>query len=165
MLRSSLVCIAALWSTLCCAADQSFTGFYVVLPEPSAGTHYFDSPFFPKLGYITARPDLPISRLESVTLETCRERSTLVHEDGTSEVEDEKRQCLMIRLYPTEAKAFENLTTRYVGRRMLLLLDGEPIFAPNIREPVSGESIRITLPAHSDAARVKRKLDAITAKP
>jgi hypothetical protein len=165
MVRSFLLCLAALCSTLCYATDQSLSGFYVVLPKPSAGSHYFDSPSFPKLGYIAARPDLPISRVESVRLETCREQSTLVHEDGTSEVDDEERQCLVIRLYPTEAKAFGSLTTLYVNHRIFLLIDGEPICAPSIREPITDGSIRITLPANSDAAGMKRKLDRLAGKP
>jgi hypothetical protein len=165
MLRSSLLCIAVLWSTLCYATDQSLSGFYVVLPEASSGSHYFDSKSFPKLGYIAARPDLPISRLESVTVETCREQSTLHRADGIEEVEDEERQCLNIRFYPTEAKALENLTTLYVNHRLLLLIGGEAIIAPNVREPISDGSIRITLSADSDAAGMKRKLESLVAKP
>lgn len=165
MLRSSLLCIFALCSALCYAADESLSGFYVVLPEQSPGSHYVDSQMFPLLGYIAARPDLPISRLKSVTVDACGERSTLHHADGAKEVEDSERQCLDILFYPAEAKALENLTTLYLDHRLLISIGGEAIVAPNIRQPVSGGAIRITLPPNSDAAGIRRKLESLVAKP
>ena len=163
MLRSSLLCLFALCSALCYAAEESPLGLYVVLPEQSPGSHYFDSEKFPMLGYIAARPDLPISRLKSVTVDTCG--VTLPHADGAKEVGDSGPQCLNILFYPAEAKALENLTTLYLNHRLLLSVGGEAIVAPNIREPVSGGAIRITLPPNSDAAGIRRKLESLVAKP
>jgi preprotein translocase subunit SecD len=103
--------------------------------------------------------------LKGVSLDTCRELSSLHHADGTVETEDEERQCLDIRFGATDAKALENLTRLYLGHQMLLIIAGEAVFAPVIRQPISGETIRVTAGKHLNAQEVKSKLDALVAKP
>lgn len=166
-LRSTLLLIVALCPAFCFGADPSLTGFYIVRTEASVGSRYFDSQPYLKLGYIADKPDLPISRLETVSaLGTC---GTVIRyhdaDDVTSNPLAIEPPCVSIQLCPPEAQVFETLTTLNLHQRVLLLIDGQPIFAPNIREPISSGSVRIMLPENSDAPGIKRKLDSLVAHP
>src|SRR5437016_14216355 len=96
----TLICLAALVR----AGDQPPLGFYVVSHEARPGLHFFESAALPKLGYIAGKPDLPISQLEAVAVDTYRDRSQLIHKDGSVEQTNEDRPALNIRLTAPDAK-------------------------------------------------------------
>jgi preprotein translocase subunit SecD len=155
-------CICA--GALARAGDQPVLGFYIVSEQPRSGLRYFDSPAFPKLGYIADKPDLSISQLESVSIGTYRDRSTIVHADGSTEQSDEDRPSLEIHLMATDAKALEDLTGAHLGAQLLLLLGNEPLFAPIIRMKITTQSIQVSLRAGADAEKIKRSLETLVRK-
>ena len=79
--------------------------FYTVSEEKIDGGRFIDTADFPKLGYISAAPDLVITRLAEVLAET-----------GTTGPE------LDITMRPEDAKKFEALTERIVMKKVLLML-------------------------------------------
>jgi len=147
------------------AGDQPVLGFYVVSSQPRAGLHYYDSPAFPKIGYIADKPDLLISQLKSVSIGTYRDRSTIVHADGSSEQSNEDRPSLVIHLTTTDANAFEDLTGAHLGERLLLMLENEPLFAPFIREKISTQPIQVGLRIGVDPEKLKRSLESLVPRP
>jgi preprotein translocase subunit SecD len=47
------------------------------------------------------------------------------------------------RMTPASAKLFAELTSKNVGRRMALIVDGRVIIKPVIREPIVGNSLQL----------------------
>lgn len=146
-------------------ADQVLLGFYVVSEQPGSGLHYFDSPAFPKLGYIADKPDLSVSQLKAVSIGTYSDRSTIVHADGFKEQSDEDRPSLEIHLMATDAKALEDLPGAHLGGRLLLMLGKEPLFAPIVRMKVATPSIQLGLQLGADAEKLKRDLETLVKEP
>src|SRR5207245_2758865 len=105
MRRAVLCCLCYLSVTvLIHAADPLPSGFYIVSPTNGPGLRYVDSAALPKVGYVAATPDIPILALVSATLETCHERSTRVHKDGSSETSEDDRPCIQIEFTASDAK-------------------------------------------------------------
>jgi hypothetical protein len=165
-MRSAVLCCLSCLSVtvLGRAADPLPSGFYVVSRTAGPGLQYVDSPALPKLGYVAATPDLPISTLISATLETCHERSTMVHKDGSSESSEEDRPCIQIELTAADAKRLETVTREHLDSRLLLVIAGEAVSAPTIRSPIDTPSIRFTLGEHADPSDIKKKIDALISK-
>jgi hypothetical protein len=156
-----LLCVTAFGQP---AADRSL-GFYIVSEEARPGLHLFDSATFPKLGYIGHKPDLSISRLEAVSIGTYRDRSRIVHSDGSAEQANEDRPALNIRLTDADAKSLEALTSAHRGSQMLLMLGDEPLFAPFIHMPINTQAFQITLRPGADAEKLKQRLEAFVRSP
>lgn len=58
---------------------------------------------------------------------------------------DQQNQNLVALEFSTEgAKKFADLTTKNVGRKIAILLDGEVLTAPNVKEPITGGKAVIT---------------------
>jgi diguanylate cyclase (GGDEF)-like protein len=142
-------------------ANQVLLGFYVVSEQPGPGVHYFDSPAFPQLGYIADKPDLLISQLKAVSIGSYRDRSTIVHADGSREQSDEDRPSLEIHLMATDAKALEDLPGAQLGGRLLLMLRNEPLLAPVVRMKTTIQSIQVGLQPGADAEKLKRSLETL----
>ena len=147
------------------AADSLPSGFYIVSATAAPGLQYVDSAALPKIGYVAGTPDLPISTLVSATLKTCHQTSTRVHKDGSRETSEEDRPCIEIELTAADGKLLDTITQGRVGSRLLLVIGGEPLFAPVIRSPISTSSFNLTLSAHADINATKAKIDAMVVKP
>jgi len=133
--------------------------------EARPGLHFFESAALPKLGYIAGKPDLPISQLEAVAVDTYRDRSQLIHKDGSVEQTNEDRPALNIRLTAPDAKSLEALTSAHLGSRILLMAGDEALFAPVIRAPISGQELQISLAPSADAEKLKARLQTFVRKP
>ena len=161
LLLITSICAAALTR----AGDQPPLGFYVVSEKAGPGLHFFDSATLPKLGYIADKPDLSISQLEAVSVGRYSVKSSLVHKDGSVEESRDERPAVDIRLIATDAKSLEALTSAHLGARMLFVAGGDPISAPVIRAPISGQDVQIALSPGTDAERLTAKLQAFVRKP
>ena len=89
----------------------------------------------------------------------------MVHKDGSRETSEEDRPCIEIELTAADGKRLDTITQEHVGSRLLLVIGGEPLFAPTIRSPISASSFDITLPEHADINATKAKIDAMVGKP
>jgi len=139
------------------AGDQPRLHVYIVAQEERAGLHLADFAAFPKLGYIADRPDLTISQLEGVSFG--------MRPGGPMEKAKEDRTSLVVHLTAKDAEAFKQLTSAHLGTRLLMLLNDDPLFAPLLRTPSTGESVYITPPPGSNTAKLKARLETLVRKP
>ena len=134
---------------------------YIVSAQGIVGGRFVDTADFPKLGYIEALPALELERLEDVIL-TNQSKSVAV---GSSSAETRQASraetTIHIKMFPEDAKRFAELTTRAVGKRMLLTLGDEPLMAPRILSPISGPYLQLGLDERHDTTRVANALKAL----
>jgi len=126
-----------------------------------AGLRLFDTVRFSKIGYIADQPEITITKLISVRDETVEERSTMVRKDGSRDEITDVKTSLVIQLGPEDAVRLQTLTAENAGRRLLLMLGDEPLFAPKIHGEVEAASLRITLPEGVSAESIKRELEKL----
>ena len=165
MIRCAVLLVLLAISGILQAANQPLLGFYIVSQEAGPGLHFVDSLLFPKLGYIAEKPDITISHLEAVWLDTCHDRSRYYHKGGSVEQTNEDRPALDIRLSAADAKALEALTSAHLGSRILLMAGSDPLFAPVIRSPVGTQELQFALPIGADAEKLKARLQTLVSKP
>ena len=77
-----------------------------------------DTPDYPKLGYIAAKPDLIITQLVAVTPAA----------NGSA---------LEVTISPEDAQKLTALTEHNIGKQVLLMLGDVPLMASNINSPIS----------------------------
>lgn len=80
-----LLATVALFASLAYSATDTKSGalsFYVVSEEKIDGSRFIDTPDFPRLGYIAAKPDLVITRLAAVSKTMSYSRSAKIGKDG-----------------------------------------------------------------------------------
>ena len=144
------------------AAERPVLNVYIVSKDPGDGLHQADFPAFPKLGYIGEKPDLTISQLEGVSFGI---GPGLPKPDGGHTKPTEDRRSLALRLTAKDAEQLNKLTAAHVGARLLLLLNDEPLVAPEIRTPSVGQAMYLNnLPRSVDTPKVKTKLETLVQK-
>src|SRR4030095_17238966 len=87
---------------------NSFLAFYIVNPAKTDGGPFIDPPDFPKLGYISAVPQLEIKKLEAVIPD---ERQTPMTAKGSA---------FHIRMTADDAQRFAVVTEQAGGTQMLI---------------------------------------------
>jgi hypothetical protein len=144
------------------AAERPMLNVYIVSKDPGDGLHQADFPAFPKLGYIGEKPDLTISQLEGVSFGI---GPSLPKPDGGHAKPTEDRRSLALRLTAKDAEQLNKLTAAHIGARLLLLLNNEPLVAPEIRTPSVGQAMYLNnLPRGVDTPKVKTKLETLVQK-
>src|SRR5207249_3440122 len=76
---------------------------------------------------------------------------------GPMEKAKEDRTSLVVHLTAKDAEAFKQLTSAHLGTRLLMLLNDDPLFAPLLRTPSTGESVYITPPARFEYSKAESK--------
>src|ERR1041384_1779502 len=114
--------------TFGCVAGRSETTnapltFYIVSEQKIEGGKFIDAPNLPKVGYISAKPDLVVTTLLDVYRE---KRATSAIVDGKV-VPSQPPPGLAVALRPDDAKRFTALTEKSLGRRLLVALGGRPL--------------------------------------
>jgi hypothetical protein len=131
--------------------------FYVVSEGKIEDGRFIDTPDFPKLGYISAAPDLVVTRLQAVVPDISREQSVMV--DGKRTVEPlRERAAFHIRMHAAEARKFTALTEQAVGKRLLVMLGDSPLTAPRVMSPISTESLFMTFGENADTNKIEHAL-------
>ena len=97
---------------------------------------------------------LIVTRSATVTREHVGDASVGANDFGEPHVE--------VRLTKEGAQAFEAMTTRSVGRRIAIIVDGELMSAPVVQEPIPGGKLWITLPPASSAGTADRLAAALS---
>ncbi len=108
--------------------------FFVVYENAGDERRLVDSERYPRLGYIGAQPDLELRKIKAV------------EKAGSLEIDFE--------MGATDGAVLHQLTRQNVGRRLLLMLDGEPLMAPYMREAISGRQIRLAVSSRVQLDRV-----------
>ena len=133
--------------------------FYVVSEKKIEGGRFIDTASFPKLGYIGATPDLIITKLEDVATNSMKERAIMVDKNGREIPEPFRvRPALHITMKADDAKKFEKLTERAVGKQLLMMHGDKPLTAPLVRGPIPTSSFLLELTDKPDQKNVEEGL-------
>jgi preprotein translocase subunit SecD len=125
--------------------------FYVVSEKKIDGGRFIDTPDFPKLGYIAAKPDLVITQLVAVSETVAHSSMGKIGKDGKlTETPLPDQPALIVRILPADAQKFESLTEQSIGKRVLLMVGDTPLIAPVVHSPISTQSFQITIGERSD---------------
>ena len=108
--------------------------FFVVYENEGDDRRLVNSELLSKPGYIGAQPGLELREIKAV------------EKAGSLEID--------LEMGATDAVVLHELTRQNVGRRLLLMLDGEPLMAPYIREAISGRQIRLAVSSRVQLNRV-----------
>jgi len=73
-----------------------------------------------------------------------------------------KAPIVSLKMQPGSARQFTEFTTKNVGRKMELRVDGKPVLATVIREPIMGGSLQISDPSWT-VAKVRELAELIGA--
>ena len=145
----------------CEKAGPSKLEVYIAEKEARPGLHPANFPGFTDLGYVPEKPDLTISKLEKVTFPPVRLPGGLKPPAGAA---SEDRSALVLQLTKSDADALSELTKKHIGDRLVVLLNNEPLFAPEIRTPSIGEDVYIQPATGTDTIKVKAKLEKLAQK-
>ena len=132
------------------AQGQASLAFYIVNPQRIDGGRFIDTPDFPKLGYISAVPQLEIKKLETVIPDERRTATTA------------KGSTFHIRMTPDDAKQFAVVTEQAVGKQMLIMLGDMPMMAVRVRNPIEGPFLQLHFDEKHDSASIGTALKALT---
>ena len=132
--------------------------FYIVSEEKMDGGRFIDTPDFPKLGYIDAEPDLVVTTLSAVKATVLREQVSSSSKGDQTSGEIRESPALDIVLQPDDAKKFQELTGRAVGKRVLLMLDERPLLAPRVRDPILTSTLELTFHEQGDHVKIEEGL-------
>ena len=161
MTRAFLI-IAVLTVVLAsCTHHRSQLQIYIASKEARDGLHEANFPKFPKLGYIAKQPDLTISQLEGVSFGP---PPIIPGRSSAPGKPIEDRDTLVLHLTGKDADALNTLTAAHLGDRLLLLLNDQPLFAPEIRTPSVGQSVYMTPPRGMETPKLKAKLETLVQK-
>ena len=125
---------------------------YIVSQEKVEGGRFIDTPDFPKLGYIGATPDLLISKLEGVGM-------------NTSGQQGQPRPGLVIMLQATDAQKFATLSEKAVMKQLLFMVGDTPLTALALRSPLDAartRSLQLVLMNQADQTRIQNELTKLT---
>ena len=145
------------------AADKPVLKVYIAAKDPATGRHEADFPKIPKVGYINDKPDLTISQLEGVKYGL---QPGYPRPGGGFTPPSEDRRSLDLQLTEKDAEVLRQLTYANVGARLLLMLDDQPLMAPDITTPMAGQSLYIHfVPTELKPEELKAKLDMLVQRP
>ena len=150
------VFVAAL--TGCKKQQHSDLQVFIAEKDARPGLHAANFKGLTNLGQIPDKPDLVISELEKVSFPQSRIQSSSA-KSGTAAIED--RTALVLKLTKSDADALSELTKKHIGDRLLVLLNNEPLFAPEISTPSIGQEVYIQPPTGTNASEIKTKLETL----
>ncbi|MGD0087819.1 MAG: hypothetical protein ABSC24_11910 [Verrucomicrobiota bacterium] len=133
--------------------------FYVVSEQKIDGGRFIDTPNLPKLGYISATPDLVITRFVAVNETVAHSGMVNVDKDGKRTVTPLPDQpALDVMILPEDAQKFEALTEHNIGKQVLLMLGDAPLMAPRVNSPISTQSFQLTIGKGGDQKAIEDEL-------
>ena len=156
MIRVSVLILSG--ALLLNACEKAQLNIYIASKEAQPGLREANVKAFPKLGYVAEKPDLTISELEGVSYGPPK---VPLGVDPRKANADEDTTVLVLQLTQHDAEVLNQLTSKHIGDRLLVLLNDDPLFAPEIRTPSTGHSVYITPPMGTDTDKIKAKLDTL----
>ncbi len=130
--------------------------FFVVSDEAIKDGRYVDTPEFPKLGYISKRPNLIVTGLQFVA--TNSHAFITTYQGKTTQSTE---TVVEITLRPSDAKIFAKLTADNALRRVLITLGERPLLAPMVMQPINTGRVAISAGTNADFPSVLRGLQRL----
>ena len=124
--------------------------FFLIHDRPVAGGKFIDSKQLPKLGYISSNPEFVIRQLKNVSLEGRKSAGPA----GAA-----TNWVFKCSLNEKDAAQFEKFTAVNISKRILIVVNDEPIVAPTILASIKNGSFDITCPDDSTIALLKKQLE------
>lgn len=131
--------------------DPGVIELYVVETNSIPGGRFVNTTRLPGLGYISSTPIMVITKLKSLNLE-----KTIVASGGTNETV----WMFATYLLSEDAEKLKFATANNIGRRLLVVVNNEPIVAPKVVSPLETGAIGIAC----DDPSLVEKLRAILSK-
>jgi hypothetical protein len=151
IVRTTLLVVAALiigCGTGRCETTNSPLTFHIVSEQEIKGGRFIDTTNLSKLGYIAVKPDLVITNLVDVYPTKDAKFAIMVDAQGKeTKVPNRVQPSVTIQLTTHDAKQFTALTERAVGKKLLIMLGGRPLVAPEVVSPIEGPYVAIWQPA------------------
>jgi len=124
--------------------------FHVVYetPDPVAGYRYIDTPSLPHLGIIMTNADFVARDISHVAL---TEANLFPPSAG-------KEYDITIRFSDSQTNVFAKFTRQRIGKRLLMMIDNEPITAPLIMEPIADGEFMISFRDKKEAEEMMKRL-------
>ena len=127
---------------------------FIVSETEFGGSRHFDTLEFPNLGFIAHTPDLTISKIESVVAGPPTE---VYGPDKAGNMgRYPSQRTLMIKWFDEDAEKFRALTKRAINKRVLVMIAGKPLMAPQVRNEIAMKSAQISLGKDLDDEMVIR---------
>jgi preprotein translocase subunit SecD len=145
MIFAGLFLACSVWAT----DEKPTLAFYVVSPKMIEGGRFIDTKAFPKLGHITAKPELVIAVLKE---------ARLIKQPGD-------RPNILITLHPNQVDQLADFTGKNIGKKILLMLDNEPLIAPRVLEQIRTPALQISLSDQQKRIRILEALKRLVGKP
>jgi len=109
-------------------ADTLEIEFYVVSPEEIPDGRFVNTVRFPNLGFTTTSPVLRIRTVERITI---KERTTVGDKNETN-----RHWLVAVELAKKDAVEFGMITQTNLGKRLLIMLDKEPVSCATVTLPI-----------------------------
>jgi hypothetical protein len=135
---------------------SSEISFYLVSDLKLTNGMYVDTPRLPKLGYIPNHANFTVRHLQSID-----EGIVSSSIDG-KEIDN---HIISISLTKKDAQLFEDLTSKNIGDRILIMVDNKPIIAPRIYSPINNGKFDIIHLDENELQELKGKLETLVELP
>ncbi len=115
--------------------------FYIVSEQPLQGGNLIDTATLPKVGYISATPDMIVTNI----LDVYRD--------------DHSSSTLTVVLHPADAILFGALTGRAIYKRLLVSVGDTPVTAPRVMSAIPIGRFVIEFASESDRKKIQPQLE------
>src|ERR1043166_9719607 len=120
-IRTGMVLLLGVWHARSETTNAALT-FYIVSEQKVANGHFIDTPAIPKLGYISARPDLTVTSIRDVFVQTMAKHSGLLDTNGNPKlVPSHALPSLAVQLRTNDTPRFTALTEQALNKRLLIM--------------------------------------------
>lgn len=144
-----------------CQTTNSVLKFYIVSEQKIDSGRFIDTPTCPKLGYIASTPDLALRKLQEIHELNNPTTGEVVKANGGYKIipqANPKPFDLILQLRAEDAERFESLTERAVTRKLLVMVDDEPVTAAVVFASIKNGKCLMTFSSEEERDRVKEKL-------
>jgi preprotein translocase subunit SecD len=144
-MKATLLALTFALAFSAAADEKPALEFYVISPKKIEGGRFIDTKEFPKLGHISAKPELKMASLKSVALRRLPGGDTTIG----------------IHLKPAQSDAFAKFTAQHVGQKILLMLEGKPLMAPTLREKIRTPALQLSIPDKTKRKQILQSLQKL----
>ncbi|MEM6885536.1 MAG: hypothetical protein AAF571_10920 [Verrucomicrobiota bacterium] len=152
-------------TSVCLAENTDSLKFYIVEPDSKPGLTKVDFMHLDCTGWIHTEADLSMPQIDRAYVTPPGKQWT--HRDSKLNIIERGETTywgLNITFTKENVTAFERLTEKAVGRKVLIMLGDTPLLAATVIRPISSRFIELTLKSESLANSAEKRLKAISKK-
>jgi hypothetical protein len=132
--------------------------FYIVSEQKVDAGRFIDTTNFPKLGFITAEPDLIITNLADVYPTKEADFRVDVDEKGKQTiVPTHPAPSVSVQLRAKDVEKLKALTEKAVNKKLLVMLGDKPLIAPKILYRIEGGCFSVTCRNASEEEKLENE--------